>query len=206
MNQLCMWIKLISIWKASHPSVHTALFKHNSSTFQGQFFISQGLKITFTLKMRQQTLMKAWWWWQYVFHAFHCRTIKYDKYVVLDWFKQFRVMYYLEIQGPSKDFCHNFQDKQSNSRAFQDCTSPDTRTRIETEAKDNLKNHLLCFELNQWAHKNSVGYTFPGSTIFRQENNWSYSLVNQPHKKCFLPLPPEGYQISPHPTPVIHIL
>ena len=108
-------------------------------------------------------------------------------------------MYYLEIQGPSKDFCHNFQDKQSTSRAFQDCTSPDTRTRIETEAKDNLKNHLLCFELNQWAHKNSVGYTFPGSTFFRQENNWSYSLVNPPHKKCFPT--PTSRRVSNFPSP-----
>ena len=108
-------------------------------------------------------------------------------------------MYYLEIQGPSKDFCHNFQDKQSNSRAFQDCTSPDTRTRIETEAKDNLKNHLLYFELNQWAHKNSVGYTFPGSTFFRQENNWSYSLVNPPHKKCFPT--PTSRRVSNFPPP-----
>ena len=41
-------------------------------------------------------------------------------------------MYYLEIQGLFKDFCHiskTFQDKQSNSnsRAFQYCTNPENR-------------------------------------------------------------------------------
>ena len=89
--------------------------------FQGQFVIFQGLKIS------------------EVGSAIFSRINKYEKHFQIS-FKQFWVMYYLEIQALFKDLCHNssiFQGKQSNSRAFQYCTNP------VIECFCFVKSHLL---------------------------------------------------------------
>ena len=74
------------------------------------------------------------------------------KNTFLDWFKQFWVMYYLEIQGLFKDFCHNsrtfqgfiqiqglfkalckfkdFSRLYANSRTFQYCMNPGNNSKI----------------------------------------------------------------------------
>ena len=89
--------------------VHTALSNQNSRTFQGL-----KISLTFTLKTRQQTLMRGVTFGKIVkqccdaYFVFFIHTVLLlinMKNTFLDWFKQFWVMHCLEIQGLFKVLC-----------------------------------------------------------------------------------------------------